>query len=39
LGLQLIARPFAEETLFRAAAALEEAAGFSVRPPGFGGAP
>ncbi len=37
LGLHLIAGPFAEETLFRAAAALEQAAGFDARPPGFGG--
>ncbi len=32
LGLHLIARPFDEETLFRAAQALEEAAGFEARP-------
>ena len=33
-------RPFDEETLFRAASALEEAAGFDARPPaGTGGAP
>ena len=32
LGLQLIARPFAEETLFRAAHVLEQAAGFDARP-------
>jgi aspartyl-tRNA(Asn)/glutamyl-tRNA(Gln) amidotransferase subunit A len=32
LGLQLITRPFDEETLFRAAEALEQAAGFSARP-------
>jgi aspartyl-tRNA(Asn)/glutamyl-tRNA(Gln) amidotransferase subunit A len=32
LGLQLIGRPFDEETVLRAAAALEQAAGFSVRP-------
>jgi aspartyl-tRNA(Asn)/glutamyl-tRNA(Gln) amidotransferase subunit A len=38
LGLHLIAKPFAEETLFRAAAALEEAAAFAARPEGFGGA-
>ena len=38
LGLHLIAKPFDEETLFRAAAALEEAAGFDARPPsGAGG--
>ena len=40
LGLHLIAKPFDEETLFRAARALEEAAGFDARPPsGAGGAP
>ena len=38
LGLQLIGRAFDEETLFRAANALEDAAGFDARPPGFGGA-
>jgi len=32
LGLQLITRPFDEETLFRAADALERAAGFTARP-------
>jgi aspartyl-tRNA(Asn)/glutamyl-tRNA(Gln) amidotransferase subunit A len=32
LGLQLIGRPFDEETVLRAAAALEEAAGFEGRP-------
>jgi aspartyl-tRNA(Asn)/glutamyl-tRNA(Gln) amidotransferase subunit A len=32
LGLQLIGRPFDEETVLRAAAALEQAAGFSARP-------
>ncbi len=37
LGLHLIAKPFAEETLFRAARVLEEAAGFDARPSGFGG--
>jgi len=37
LGLHLIAKPFAEETLFRAARALEGACGFAARPPGFGG--
>ena len=37
LGLHLIARPFDEETLFRAAHVLEEAAGFAARPaPGAG---
>ena len=38
LGLHMIAKPFDEETLFRAAAALEEAAGFFARPEGFGDA-
>ena len=33
LGLHLIARAFDEETLFRAAGALEDAAGFSAKPP------
>jgi aspartyl-tRNA(Asn)/glutamyl-tRNA(Gln) amidotransferase subunit A len=38
LGLQLIGRPFDEETVFRAAGALEEAAGFDARPDsGAGG--
>jgi aspartyl-tRNA(Asn)/glutamyl-tRNA(Gln) amidotransferase subunit A len=37
LGLHLIAKPFDEATLFRAAQALEEACGFATRPPGFGG--
>ena len=37
LGLHLIAKPFDEETLFRAAAALEEAAGFDARPPSGAG--
>ncbi len=32
LGLQLIGRPFDEETVLRAAEALEEAAGFDVEP-------
>ena len=32
LGLQLIAKPFAEDTLFRAADVLESAAGFDGRP-------
>lgn len=32
LGLQLIAKPFAEETMFRAAGVLEAAAGFTARP-------
>jgi aspartyl-tRNA(Asn)/glutamyl-tRNA(Gln) amidotransferase subunit A len=35
LGLQLIARSFDEETLFRAAAALEKAAAFTSRPVGY----
>ena len=40
LGLHLIARPFDEPTLFRAAGVLESAAGFSHRPDrsGAGGA-
>ncbi len=39
LGLHLIAKPFDEETLFRAARGLEDAAGFDTRPPsGAGGA-
>ena len=33
LGLHLIGRAFDEETLFRAAGALEDAAGFSAKPP------
>jgi len=32
LGLQLLARPFEEETMFKGAAALEKAAGFAARP-------
>ncbi len=32
LGLQLLARPFDEETLIKGAAALERAAGFGARP-------
>ncbi len=32
LGLQLIGRPFDEETVFRAAGALEQAVGFDARP-------
>ena len=32
LGLQLLARPFDEETLFRGMSALEEAANFTARP-------
>ena len=33
LGLHVIGRPFDEETVLRAAQALEEAAGFDARPP------
>jgi aspartyl-tRNA(Asn)/glutamyl-tRNA(Gln) amidotransferase subunit A len=33
LGLQLIGRPFDEETILRSAAVLEQAAGFDGRPP------
>lgn len=33
LGLQMIGRAFEEETLFKAAAALEAAAGFTAKPP------
>ena len=44
LGLHLIAKPFDEETLFQAAQALEDAAGFDAKPgaklsPFQGGAP
>jgi aspartyl-tRNA(Asn)/glutamyl-tRNA(Gln) amidotransferase subunit A len=35
LGLQLIGRAFDEETMLRAAAALEKAAAFTARPPGY----
>ncbi|MBX3501596.1 MAG: Asp-tRNA(Asn)/Glu-tRNA(Gln) amidotransferase subunit GatA [Alphaproteobacteria bacterium] len=35
LGLQLIGRAFDEETVFRAASALEQAAKFTARPAGF----
>jgi aspartyl-tRNA(Asn)/glutamyl-tRNA(Gln) amidotransferase subunit A len=35
LGLQLLAKPFDEATLFRAAAALEAAADFTAVPPGL----
>ena len=35
LGLQLIGRAFDEDTLFRAAQAIETAAGFTARPEGF----
>ena len=39
LGLQLIGRPFDEETVLRAAGVLEQAAGFDARPDaGAGGA-
>ena len=34
LGLHLIGKPFDEETVLRAAVALEDAAGFSARPQG-----
>jgi aspartyl-tRNA(Asn)/glutamyl-tRNA(Gln) amidotransferase subunit A len=34
LGLHLIAKPFDEETLLRAAQSLEDAAGFTARPGG-----
>ncbi len=37
LGLHLIGRPFDEETVLRAAQALEEAAGFDARPPALCG--
>ena len=39
LGLHLIARPFDEPTLFRAAGVLESAAAFSQRPPAPGATP
>jgi aspartyl-tRNA(Asn)/glutamyl-tRNA(Gln) amidotransferase subunit A len=32
LGLQLLARPFDEETMFKGMYALEQAAGFKARP-------
>ncbi|MEL6212961.1 MAG: hypothetical protein AAFQ96_05180, partial [Pseudomonadota bacterium] len=32
LGLQLLARPFDEETMFKGMHALEQAAGFTARP-------
>ncbi|MCH2547693.1 MAG: Asp-tRNA(Asn)/Glu-tRNA(Gln) amidotransferase subunit GatA [Alphaproteobacteria bacterium] len=35
LGLQVIGRPFDEETVFRVAGVLEDAAGFSHKPEGF----
>ena len=37
LGLHLIAKAYDEETLFRIAGVLEEAAGFEVKPPYLGG--
>ena len=37
LGLQLIGRPFDEETVFRAAGVLEQAAGFDARPEACAG--
>ena len=36
LGLQLIGRPFDEETVLRAARALEQAAAFDAMPQGLG---
>jgi aspartyl-tRNA(Asn)/glutamyl-tRNA(Gln) amidotransferase subunit A len=36
LGLQLIGRAFDEETLFRAAGVLEDAAAFKAKPPAMG---
>jgi aspartyl-tRNA(Asn)/glutamyl-tRNA(Gln) amidotransferase subunit A len=35
LGLQIIGRAFDEETMLRAAAALEKAAAFNLRPAGY----
>jgi aspartyl-tRNA(Asn)/glutamyl-tRNA(Gln) amidotransferase subunit A len=35
LGLQLLGRPFDEETLLRVAGVIEEAANFTARPEGF----
>jgi aspartyl-tRNA(Asn)/glutamyl-tRNA(Gln) amidotransferase subunit A len=35
LGLQIIGRPFDEETVFRAGEALEKAAGFTAAPAGY----
>ena len=35
LGLQVIGRAFDEETMFRVAGAVEDAAGFDTRPPGW----
>lgn len=37
LGLQIVGKPFDEETLFRAAQALEQAAGFDALPKYLGG--
>ena len=37
LGLQVIAKPFDEETLFRAADAIERAADFTAEPRYLGG--
>ncbi|MEQ8504452.1 MAG: Asp-tRNA(Asn)/Glu-tRNA(Gln) amidotransferase subunit GatA [Rhodospirillales bacterium] len=37
LGLQIVGKPFDEETLFRSAQALEQAAGFDARPAYLGG--
>jgi aspartyl-tRNA(Asn)/glutamyl-tRNA(Gln) amidotransferase subunit A len=36
LGLQLIGRPFDEETVFKVAGVMEKAAGFKAMPPGLG---
>ena len=36
LGLQVIGRPFDEETMLRSAAILEQVAGFDSRPPSLG---
>lgn len=38
LGLQVLGRPFDEETVFAVAGAIERAAGFSGRPKGWAGA-
>jgi aspartyl-tRNA(Asn)/glutamyl-tRNA(Gln) amidotransferase subunit A len=35
LGLQIIGRSFDEETMLRAAAALEKQAAFNLRPAGY----
>jgi len=37
LGLQVVAKPFDEETMFRAADALERAANFTAKPKYLGG--